>query len=152
MLLTPVRSCCGAYSIENARIRATAADIAFQRSEDLLIGGMRALVQQSYGGKNHARCAVSALKRFRFEKRFLDRMKLPVPLQAFYGGNLLPNRLRHRRQAGTCRRAVNQNRARPALSFATTVLRSCQAHLVPQDVKEFLVGRDIHMMLPAVDP
>jgi hypothetical protein len=72
----------------NARIRPASADIAVHVFDDLLIGGMRMLAQQRSGREDHARRAVTALKRFFIQKRLLDRTESASALQPFDGRNL----------------------------------------------------------------
>jgi hypothetical protein len=72
----------------NARISPASADIAVHVFDDLLIGGMRMLAQQRGSREDHARRAVTALKRFFIQKSLLYQTKSASTFQPFDGRNL----------------------------------------------------------------
>jgi hypothetical protein len=65
-------------SRDNARMRTAPAHISIKRFYDFAHRGIRIAFQQACGGHDHSRCAVRALHGFFREKRFLQRMQVPV--------------------------------------------------------------------------
>jgi peptide-methionine (S)-S-oxide reductase len=111
---------------------------------------MRIRREQSYGGHNHAWRAVGALKSFFFDECLLHRMKVAVLREPFNGANLTASDGEGMHLAGACGAAVDEHRARTALSFAAAVLGPGESETVAQDAQQTLVCRRSDAMFGAV--
>ena len=80
--------------------------------------GLGFVQQGPWASCNHALARSSRTGMRRRRGSLLHRMKLPVLLQAFDGGDLFAGHCLHGSDAGPDRRAVNQDCAGPALSLA----------------------------------
>ncbi len=136
---------------EDPRIRAAAADVARERSDDVLRARIGVRLQQGDRRDDHSGRAVAALKRLFLEKRRLDRMEPAVLGEPLDRDDLLARRFGDRRLAGRRRLPVEQHHAGAALTFPATVLGSGQLETIAQDREERFVGRGVDGSRSAVD-
>ena len=64
-------------------MRAATAEIAVKRLFDVAVGGLGILIEESFGGHNHAVDAVTALNRLFVDKGLLQRMHFLGQAQTF---------------------------------------------------------------------
>ena len=132
-------------------MRAAAADISFHAIDDFFAGWFGIFAKQPDRRHDHAGGAIRALKGFGLQKRFLNRMQFSVALQPFDGRDFLPNDRAERRLAGACRLAIEQHGAGATHAFTAAVFGSCEAEVLAENVEELGIGRNVDLMLSAVD-
>ena len=121
---------------DDARIGATAADIAVHVLDDLFGRGLGDLAQEADARHDHAAGAIAALHGARLEKRLLERMELAVFLEALDGRDLASGDRAEPGDARADRLAVGQHGAGPAPAFAAAVLGTGQAKVVAQHAEQ----------------
>src|SRR5215467_14514383 len=65
----------GLYCLDDVHITGAAAEVALQPLADLVLGGVRVLLQQVRSGHDEARGAVTALEAVLVPERLLDRVQ-----------------------------------------------------------------------------
>src|SRR5260370_32627116 len=79
--------CRGGFDrLENVLIAGATAGISRNRLSDLLLIGVRVVIQELHRRKHKTRRAITALETVAVTKCLLNRMKLTVFLQTFVGG------------------------------------------------------------------
>src|SRR2546422_3249377 len=135
----------------DARIGATAANVARHRLVDIAVGGRRVLRQQRGGGHDLAGLAVAALHDLEVEPRLLDPLADGCGADALDGGDGMADRGAHRRDARSSWYAVEVHGAGAAQCGAAAELGASHAEQVPQDPKQGHVGWRIDGVTSAVD-
>src|SRR5260370_41778686 len=125
---------------DDARMGAAAADIALQGLYDFRLAGIGIFLQEGDAADNHSGSAIGALERALIEKCLLDGMKLAVLFEAFDGNDGFSRRIADRKLAGAARRAVQQDGAGAALSFAAAVFGSSEAKLFAKRKEQSCIG------------
>src|SRR5690348_1171009 len=136
---------------DDARVRSASADVALHGAADFGFRGMRRFAQQSGGGHDHARRAVSALHGVGLDEGLLERRELAVGSETFDGGDLLSGDAGGGRDAGSHGRAIDEDGAGAALAFAAAVLAAGEFEIVAQDPEEFAVGVDLKPVMLLID-
>src|SRR5512139_846134 len=108
---------------------AAAADVG-DRRVDLRVGGVGRLRKQRRRRHDHAGLAVAALRHVVSEPGLLYLGELAALRETLDGGDLLADCRARRHRAGAHRRAVDVDRACPALRDAAAVLGAGQAGLL----------------------
>src|SRR5215475_13690076 len=111
---------------------AAAADVALQGLCNVGRRGIEILLQKRQAAHDHAGGAVGALEGFGIEKSLLDGMKAARLFEALDGGNRLAGGRRYGKNAGSARRAIEQDRAGAALALAAAVFGAGQAQVVTE--------------------
>lgn len=122
--------------IEDARMSATTADVALERSNDVRRIGMRIFLKQGDAAHDEAGSAIGALEGVLVDEGLLNRMELAVLLEAFNGEDGFAGSVSDGKLAGTARSAVDKNGAGAALAFAAAVFRAGKAEFLAEDVEE----------------
>src|SRR2546430_11592835 len=135
----------------DARIGATAANVARHRLVDIAGGGRGVLRQQRAGGHDRAGRAVAALHDLEVEPRLLDLLADGCGADALDGGDGMADRGAHRRDARSSWYAVEVHGAGAAQCGAAAELGASHAEQVPQDPKQGHVGWRIDSVTSAVD-
>jgi hypothetical protein len=125
-----------AHRRNDLAIAGAAAEIAGQTALDLVVCRVRLLIQQCARRHDHAGNAKAALHRAFVNEGLLHRIKPAGAFEPFNRDNLVPVGLAGQNQTGVHRAAVEQNRARAALAFATAFLGAGQAAVVAQHIKQ----------------
>src|SRR3954471_11081682 len=76
--LLPLLLCCPVHGGDDVLVAGTATDRARDRGADLVVGGVRVLVEQRARGHQHPGRAEAALERVQLVEALLDRIQLPV--------------------------------------------------------------------------
>ena len=126
--------------LDDARVSATAADVALQRLGNFDGCGIGILLKQSDAAHDHAGCAVGALKSFGVEEGLLDRMEVARLFEAFDGGDGFSSGGGNRSDAGTAGDAVEENGAGATLTFAATVFGAGKAEFIAKEGQQRRVG------------
>src|SRR5690348_1086411 len=150
-MLAPAEGGREAYRFDDPLVGAAAADVPVHVAHDLLSCWFGSVIEQGNGRKNHSRRTVAALQGLCLHKRLLHRMQGVAAGQTLNGRDFLSRGRANLGSAGAYRRAVDQNCARAALSFATAVLRASQIQTVTEYVQQDLLGRDLQIVLFSVD-
>src|ERR1035441_190345 len=121
---------------QHPHICKTTAQYAGHRLLDLLFRRARILIQKSFRRHDNAAHAESALRRLLVDKRLLNRVRFldrPQPLQC---GDAGPGHSLHRGHTGADGVPVNHNRTSPALTQATTELRTAKLQIVAEGIEQ----------------
>src|ERR671913_322423 len=78
------------YGLDDVLVAGAAAQVAFEVLPDLLLRGVRVLLEEAYGGHDHARRAVAALQPVRLVKGPLHRVPLAVLGDPLHRRDLVP--------------------------------------------------------------
>src|SRR6266516_1949558 len=118
---------------------------------DLLLAGIRPLVEEADDGHDEPRSAIAALEAVLLVERFLDGVHRPVCGQAFDRCDFVAVYLDAEQRAGLHRLAVQQHRAGAATGRVTADVRTGQAEPLAQDVNEQLARLELEDVLHPVD-
>src|SRR5262245_2184756 len=124
------------HGADDAVVRGAAAEVPVQRLLDLGLRWSRVPVEQGLGRHDHAVAAEAALAGLLGDERALEGLELLDRPQALDCRDLALDRRRGRRDARPRGAAVDEDRARPALSQAAAELRAVQLEIVAQDVEQ----------------
>src|SRR5215510_16608636 len=91
---------------DNVDIPRAPAQIAGDGPADLLFSRGRVVLQEGIAGHEHPRCAEATLQTMLLPEPFLDRMQLPMLLQAFYRQHVAPIGLDREERTGFDRFAI----------------------------------------------
>src|ERR1700757_119210 len=127
------------------------AQVAFQAGPDLLLGGVRVLLEKRHDGHTHARRAEAALQAVLGVERALHRVHLAVRGQALQRGDLVPAGLGGEHRAGLHGLAVEQHCAGPAGSGVAADVGCGEIGHVAQEVHEEQAVLDVRGDVLAVD-
>lgn len=127
-------------------VRAAPTYVAFHVFDYFVVARIGVPGQQRSRRHDHTGRAVAALHRVRFNKRLLHRMQPAVLFQSLNRGYSLADDGANGGDARAGRFAVDQDRARSALSFAAAVLASGEIKVVTQYAKQASVAFDVDSM------
>ena len=131
------------HGVEDLRVAGAATEVARQRLADLVVARVGAARKQVDRRDDEPRRAEAALDGACVDERLLDRMQAPPSRQPFDRRHLVPVGLHGEHEAGAHERAVEQHRARAALTLLAGVLGAGKPELLAQREEERLA-------LPAV--
>jgi hypothetical protein len=117
---------------DDARMRATAADISLQGLRDFRFTGIGIFLEKSHAADNHSGSAIGALERALIEKCLLHGMKLAVSFEAFDGDDRFSGGIADGELARSSRRAIQEDGAGATLALAAAVFGSSKAKLFAQ--------------------
>lgn len=120
------------HSIDDARMRAAAADVSLQGLNDFVRSGRRFGRQQADAAQNHSGSAVGALKRTGIKKRLLHWVEPAVLGKPFDGNDGARCGGADGNLARAPRSAVEQHGARTALTLAAPVFCSGEPEIVAE--------------------
>src|SRR5439155_11088782 len=125
--------------------------IARERLADLVVGRVRVLAQQVRRRNHEPRRAEAALHGARLDERLLHGMQAVPVGEPFDGDDLVPLGLRSEDEARAHEGAVEQDRARAALSLLAGVLRAVEAEALAQRVQEALALPNVRLVRLPID-
>ena len=131
-------------------IGAAAADVACHRGIDVIVGGLRCVVQESSCRHNLPGLAVAALDDFLVEPRLLDLVTVGSVADRLDGRHSLCADGARGGLAGADRIAVDVNRTCATLGNTAAELRAAQPEDVAQNPQQRHVFRNIDVMAVAV--
>src|SRR3954469_18977021 len=126
----------GLDGVEDAGVRAAAAEVVLQPGGDRLAGGRRIVVEEGGGGEDHPRRAVAALEAAMLHEGLLDRMQGAVARQPLDGGDLAVARRAERGDARADGLAVDEHGAGAADPGAAAVLGAGQPQVGAEHPEE----------------
>src|SRR5690606_26332245 len=134
---------CFAYCRKNARIDATAANIALHGLSDFLWCRVRIPAFLCHRGDDHTRRAVTTLKRILILNGLLHWLHRSFVCQSFYGRHFLMLYAGRRRYAGRHGARVYRYAPGSAHAFTASVLASPKVKMDTQCVEQGSVRRNI---------
>src|SRR3954462_1748164 len=137
--------------VDDLEVAGAAADLAGERLGDLVARGARIAIEQPLRRDQHSGRAVAALRRAVIGETLLQRMEIGTLAQALDGSGAPSGALHRGDQAREDQLAVEDHGAGPALAELASVLRACEAQVLPKHLEERLVGLDDHVPGIAVD-
>src|ERR1043166_257549 len=137
--------------LTDPEVGPAAAQVPRHGRTDVGVGGPRLALQQRRGAEQLAGLAVPALRYVQLQPRLLDRMVLPVPGQAFNGGDLAVLHRRDRYATGAGRGALHQHGAGAAERLAATELGAGEADEIPERPEQRHGGWGRHVVGGPVD-
>ena len=130
---------------------AAAAQIRLQLGADLRIGRLGVFPQQRLRPHHHAGDAVAALRRLLFHEGALDRRRRLDGAEAFQRRHLLALEQQQRRDAGQHRLAVDDHRARAALTEPAAELGGIEFEFVAQHIEQRRIRIGVDPVVLTVD-
>src|SRR5215211_2562518 len=124
------------HGLHDVLVARATAEVAFETLPDLLLRRVRLLLEEAYGGHDHARRAVAALQPVRLVEGLLHRMPEPVLPDALHRRDLVPVGLHREKRARLDRLAVEQHRAGPAVSGVAARMHTSDPQVLPEVVDE----------------
>src|SRR5918997_1965193 len=120
------------HGLDDVLVAGAAAEVALQVLPDLLLRGVRVLLEEADGGHDHARRAVTALQPVRLVEGPLHRVPLAVLGDPLHGRDLAPVGLH--RQYGTRLDglAVHQHRAGSAVGGVAAGVHAPDPEVLPE--------------------
>jgi hypothetical protein len=114
---------------DDARIAIAPAEVAVEAFDDLGFSRLGRLFEQGDGPEDHAWSAVAALHRAFLHKSLLNRVEGAIGLEAFDGADGPAGHGTDGSCAGDDRRAIEQDGAGAALTFAAAILGASDAEI-----------------------
>src|SRR6266568_2234159 len=99
------------YRLDDVDVAGAAAQVARDANADLLLGGVRIMLQERQAGHHHSRRAIATLEAMLLVETFLQGMQFAILLQAFNGHELAAMRLHSEHGAGFGSFAVYEEQA-----------------------------------------
>ena len=127
------------------------AERTFQGQPDFAVIRPIVPLQQRRHHHDHAGRTISALRRLFVEKCLLPGVKAFGGAESFQGGDLRPDGIAHRVDAGVDGPAIDVDGASTTAFEPTSVFRRVQAQLVAKHVKQRGVRRRLDLMLLTID-
>src|SRR5579859_3992923 len=137
--------------LDDPRMRSATANVALQGLNNLRRCGTGICREKADAAHDHARSAISALKRPFIQEGLLNGMQSPVLFEAFNSCNGFCRGCAHRSLTRSARRPTDQDRARAALPFATSVLGARQAEFVAECGEKRCFRIALHRVALTVD-
>lgn len=123
--------------LDDARVGAATAEVAFEGGADGGVGGLGLGVEEGDGAEDHGRGAEAALEGGGIEEGLLDGMEgLGSGGEAFDGGDGIVGGRGRWRDAGACGLAVDEDGAGAALAFAAAGLGAGEVEALTERVEE----------------
>src|SRR3954454_12043740 len=124
------------HRLDDAAVRAAAADVAAHPLAAFVIAAGMPLLQQRDGRADLTRRAVAALESVVADERGLHRMQRSVRRKTFDRGDLLAGVHHSEREAGVVTAAVDEHRTRAARALIAPFLRAGEVEMLSQCVEE----------------
>jgi len=135
----------------HAGVDEAAAEHVLKGVLDLGAAGLRIVVEEGLGGKDHAAQAEAALCRLLINEGLLNGVGLFGRAQPFQGDNFGLADGADRGDAGAGGAAIHQNGAGTALAQAAAEFGAAQPKLVAEHIEERSCGVDVHAVDASVD-
>jgi hypothetical protein len=127
------------------------ADVSLHGVDNFIRLGRGIFLEQGDAGENHARRAVSALKRVGFEEGLLQSVQLSVLFQPFNGRDVFSGGGAGGRNAGPRRFSVEQHRTGATLSLTASILGAGEVQVFPKDIQQTTFGVSVDPLGASVD-
>src|SRR5215207_10184639 len=122
--------------LHDVLVAGAAAEVPFEALPYLLLRRVRVLLQEAYGGHDHAGSAVAALEPVRLVESLLHRVPEPVLHDAPDGGDLVPVSLHREDRTRLDRLPVDVDRAGPATGRVASCMHAPDPQVLPEMVKQ----------------
>ena len=133
--LSEILSCCQ-DGLNNLYIAGAAAEIARDRGPDLLLCGLRLLIQEGLSNHEHARDAKATLDCSILDERLLQGVKLHSLRQPLDCSHLSSTHVNRQSQAGANRPTVQKHGTDAALPDTAAVLCSGKGKILPNHLEK----------------
>ena len=130
----------GLDSADDFVIAGAAAEVAGELEADFVLGGVRSLVEQGFGGDEEAGGANAALECSAFEEALLERMQVALLGQAFDGFDRRSFGFDAENDATVDRKAVHQHGASTAVAVVAAFLGPGEPQIFAEDFQQALPG------------
>src|ERR1051326_1440798 len=107
-----------------------------ERLKDLILRGIRVLVDERFPIEHGTTEAITAVHRLFSDESLLDRVRIVHRTETVDGDHLMTRSIGDRSDAGADRLAVQKNCASPALTQTATELRSVQFQVFLQQIQQ----------------
>jgi hypothetical protein len=134
---------CGSqfHSLYDPLIASTTTQVARQRIDDLLPGGVWLTVEECLGRHKHSGRAVATLHSADLNESLLEWVEMALVAQAFDSQDTPSGYLTHKGKTGTHRLAIKKHCTGTAFTLLVASLFSAsQAKIVPQHIQQRAVG------------
>src|SRR5436190_5986432 len=128
------------HGLVDLEVAGAAAEVAGERLLDRSARGAGLDGEQCLGREQERGGAVAALRRAQLGERVLERVQLAARRHAFDGRDAMSGTGKAEQQAGEHGRAVEQDRAGPALAQLTPMLGAREPRVFPQHLEQRFVG------------
>src|SRR5215218_2090129 len=122
--------------LHDVLVAGAAAEVPFEALPYLLLRRVRVLLQEAYGGHDHAGSAVAALEPVRLVESLLHRVPEPVLHDAPDGGDLVPVSLHREDRTRLDRLPVDVDRAGPATGRVASRMYAPDPQVLSEMVKQ----------------
>src|SRR5215468_51461 len=137
--------------LDDVHVARAPAEVARDAPADLVLAGLRVLLEEGVAGHEHARGAVAALEPVLGHEAFLEGMELAVLLEPLHRHDLPAVGLHSEYRAGLHGPAVEENGAGAAVAGIAADVRTCEPKDLPDQVHEEETRLDVRLELLAVD-
>src|SRR5262249_13237677 len=137
--------------VDDVHVARAPAEVARDAPADLVLAGLRVLLEESVAGHEHARRAVSALETVLGHEAFLEGMKLAVLLEPLHRHDLPAIGLHREDRARLHGPAVQEDGPGGAVCRAAADVRAREPKDLPDQVHEEETRLDVRLELLAVD-
>src|SRR5262249_1238821 len=136
---------------QDAHVGAATTEMSGEFSADLAVTGLRIPLQQGLRPHHDAGNAVAALRGLLLDEGALDCRRLRRRAQAFERRHLLALHQHPRRHGGEYSLAVDDDRARAALSEPATIFGGVELELIAQDIEQRRVRLGGDVVVATID-
>src|SRR5215468_9260508 len=137
--------------LDDVHVARAPAEVARDAPADLVLAGLRVLLEEGVAGHEHARGAVAALEPVLGHEAFLEGMELAVLLGPLHGHDLPAVGLHREYRAGLHGPAVQEDGARAAVGRVAADVRAREPEDLSDQVHEEETRLDVRLELLAVD-
>ena len=124
------------HCVNNFGIASAAANVASQIIPDLLLGGVRILIQQGNHRQNHTRCTEAALECKAVYKCLLDRVEQIALFHALNGNDFPALYFTGERCTGGNDLSVQKNSASAAVAIVTSLFHTGKAKFLTEHIHQ----------------
>ncbi len=140
-----------AHRLQYLFVRSAAAKLIRERLADLILRGIRNVLEQGNGAHDHTVQAVAALRALAFDERLLHGMQSAADRQSLQRRDAKRRGRGHRQYAAARRLAVEQHQAGTALTQTAAVLWTIKTEVLSQHLQQRHRRVDVERMRGTVD-
>src|SRR5229473_126173 len=129
----------GFDGLKDLQIAGATAQVAGKRFANLIAARMWVVIQQSFGGDQNRRSAVSALRRAQIREGILQGMKFSFGAEPLHRQHALAVTLQGEQETGKHGLTVHQNGAGAALAELAAMLRAGVAQILAKDFQQSFI-------------
>src|SRR5262249_3536819 len=137
--------------LDDVHVARTPAEVARDAPADLVLAGLRVLLEEGIAGHEHTRRTVAALEPVLGHEAFLEGMELAVLLEPLHRHDLPAVGLHREYRAGLHGPAVQEDGAGAAVGRVAADVRAREPEDLPDQVYEEETRLDVRLELLAID-